>query len=150
VYSIEKITTCIHDKITKTNESQFSTKFLWIYFVADLLMRHGFCHIDLIGKGWRTWQSNQIAPTHLRFVANLSQNDLNYINPGFKSSWNVTYMLYDIPKFTYLMNKMYVYLGNDHSKHEQVFTHKLHPRAYIVTIHWASELILIVMPWIHT
>jgi hypothetical protein len=54
MYSINKITTCIHDKITKTKESQFSTQFLNIYFVVDLLMRHGFCHIDLIGKGWRT------------------------------------------------------------------------------------------------
>ena len=45
----------------------FNPLFFGRCFVLDLLMHHEICCVELIGRSWRTWKTNQITPTDLPY-----------------------------------------------------------------------------------
>ena len=42
-------------------------------FIVDVPIQHEFCCVNLNGKRWRTWKTNQITPKYLRSKCNTSQ-----------------------------------------------------------------------------
>ena len=50
--------------IAKFGRSDFQSNFC-ICFIIDLLMQHDLCCINLIGRSWRTWKTNQTTPANI-------------------------------------------------------------------------------------
>ena len=49
----------------------------------------------------------------------------------------IAWIITKVEKFDYIDTGRF---GNDHSKHEQLFTHRMDPIKFIVVVHWAHHL----------
>ena len=50
----------------KIMKKSLITKYNDRCFIIDLLMQHKLFCVNLIGRSWRTWKTNQITPTYLK------------------------------------------------------------------------------------
>ena len=66
VFNVEINKHALPTTITKSKKVWFLIQFLHMFLrrLANAT-QHKFCCVILVGRGWRTWKTNQITPTHL-------------------------------------------------------------------------------------
>ena len=81
--------------IPNHGRSNFQFDSCWC-FVADLLMQHNFCCANRIGRSWRRWKTNRVAPTYLAIVIWwVPSNEPKFIVKDFILSLNLQIYMYN-------------------------------------------------------
>ena len=70
--------TCTSDNYKWTRGGSIFNPVFGRCFSADLQMQHEFRCVNLIGRSWRTWKTNQITPTYLTWILHSSDSPKCY------------------------------------------------------------------------